>query len=171
MSFIDRNKDKPFLCYVPFTTPHSPWAAPEEDWNRFRDMPTTQPATDPKAEVANHTRCALAMVRKPGHECRAGPVTAKLRELKVDDNTIVVYFSDNGPNSFRWTGGMKGRKGSTDEGGVRSVYYIRWPAKLPRRSHDDADCGSHRSHADDHVAGWCEASWRQAAGRTRSRAC
>ena len=129
LSFIDRNKDKPFLCYVPFTTPHSPWAAPEEDWNRFREMPITQPATDPKAEEPDHTRCALAMVEN--QDRNVGRILAKLRELKVDDNTIVVYFSDNGPNSFRWTGGMKGRKGSTDEGGVRSVCYIRWPAKIP----------------------------------------
>lgn len=129
LSFIDRNKDKPFLCYVPFTTPHSPWAAPEEDWNRFREMPITQPATDPKAEEPDHTRCALAMVEN--QDRNVGRILAKLRELKVDDNTIVVYFSDNGPNSFRWTGGMKGRKGSTDEGGVRSVCYIRWPANIP----------------------------------------
>ena len=129
LSFIDRNKDKPFLCYVPFTTPHSPWAAPEEDWKRFKELPITQPATDPRAEVADHTRCALAMVEN--QDMNVGRILAKLRELKVDDNTIVVYFSDNGPNSFRWTGGMKGRKGSTDEGGVRSVCYIRWPAKLP----------------------------------------
>jgi len=43
----------------------------------------------------------------------------------------VIYFSDNGPNSFRWNGGMKARKGSTDEGGVRSPAFLRWPAKLP----------------------------------------
>jgi len=128
LSFIDRNKDKPFLCYVPFTTPHSPWAAPEADWKRFKEMQITQPATDPKAEEPDHTRCALAMMEN--QDMNVGRVLAKLRELKVDDNTIVVYFSDNGPNSFRWTGGMKGRKGSTDEGGLRSVCYIRWPAKI-----------------------------------------
>jgi hypothetical protein len=44
---------------------------------------------------------------------------------------VVVYFSDNGPNTRRWTGGMKGIKGGTDEGGVRSICYLRWPAKLP----------------------------------------
>ena len=43
----------------------------------------------------------------------------------------MLYFSDNGPNTARWNGGMKGRKGTTDEGGVRSVCYLRWPAKLP----------------------------------------
>lgn len=129
LSFIDRNKDKPFLCYVPFSTPHSPWAAPEEDWNRFKEKSITQTATDPKFEDIDQTRCALAMIEN--QDMNVGRVLAKLRELKVDDNTIVVYFSDNGPNSFRWTGGMKGRKGSTDEGGLRSVCYIRWPAKIP----------------------------------------
>jgi hypothetical protein len=42
----------------------------------------------------------------------------------------VIYFSDNGPNSWRWNGGMKGRKGSTDEGGVRAPFFVRWPGKI-----------------------------------------
>jgi hypothetical protein len=42
----------------------------------------------------------------------------------------VVYFSDNGPNGWRWNGGMKGKKGSTDEGGVRSPFFIRWPGRI-----------------------------------------
>src|SRR5262245_27504782 len=37
LDFIDRNKAKPFFCYIPFTTPHSPWAVPESDWQRFKD--------------------------------------------------------------------------------------------------------------------------------------
>ncbi|MGN6133961.1 MAG: arylsulfatase [Aureliella sp.] len=129
LNFIDRNKQKPFLCYIPFTTPHSPWAVPEADWQRFKDKPITQKATDPKAEVDDHTRCALAMLEN--QDRNVGRVLAKLDEHQLADNTLVLYFSDNGPNSMRWTGGMKGRKGSTDEGGVRSVCYIRWPAKLP----------------------------------------
>jgi arylsulfatase A-like enzyme len=64
-------------------------------------------------------------------DMNVGRVLAGCEQHGVEDNTIVVYFSDNGPNSNRWTGGMKGKKGTTDEGGVRSVCYIRWPAKLP----------------------------------------
>jgi hypothetical protein len=60
-----------------------------------------------------------------------GRVLSKLDELKLSENTIVLYFSDNGPNTNRWTGGMKGIKGQTDEGGIRSVCYLRWPARLP----------------------------------------
>lgn len=43
----------------------------------------------------------------------------------------MVFFSDNGPNSFRWNGGMKGKKGDIDEGGVRVPFMIRWPGKIP----------------------------------------
>jgi len=38
----------------------------------------------------------------------------------------VIFFSDNGPNTYRYNGGMKGRKGSVDEGGVRVPFYIKW---------------------------------------------
>ena len=129
LAFIESNKAKPFLCYVPFTTPHSPWAVPEQDWQRFKDKPITQRGSDEGKEVTDETRCALAMMEN--QDMNVGRVLKKLREHELDDNTIVFYFSDNGPNSIRWTGGMKGTKGDTDEGGVRSVCYMRWPAKLP----------------------------------------
>ena len=129
IGFIEKNREQPFFCYVPFTTPHSPWSAPPENWEHFRNKPVSQEATLPKQEVADETRCALAMVEN--QDANVGRVLRKLDELKLADNTIVVYFSDNGPNSWRWNGGMKGRKGSTDEGGIRSPLFIRWPGKLP----------------------------------------
>jgi hypothetical protein len=128
LAFIDQNKDQPFFCYVPFTTPHSPWAAPEKDWARFKDKPITQTATLAEQEIADETRCALAMIEN--QDANVGRILTKLKELGLEENTIVLYFSDNGPNSNRWTGGMKGRKAQTDEGGVRSVCYLKWPAKL-----------------------------------------
>ncbi|MBL9116236.1 MAG: arylsulfatase [Verrucomicrobiaceae bacterium] len=129
LAFIDRNRDKNFFCYVPFTTPHSPWAAPESNWSKFKSMPITQTATNAAAEVADETRCALAMLEN--QDMNVGRVLGKLKELGLNQNTIVVYFSDNGPNSNRWTGGMRGKKGTVDEGGVRSVCYVMWPGVLP----------------------------------------
>jgi arylsulfatase A-like enzyme len=129
LEFINRNRERPFFCYVPFTTPHSPWAVPDKYWRRFQDLAIAQRATDPELEDLDHTRCALAMMEN--QDWNVGRVLSKLEELGLADDTIVVYFSDNGPNSFRWNGGMKGRKGSTDEGGVRSVCYVRWPRQLP----------------------------------------
>ena len=129
LDFIQRHRAKPFLCYVPFTTPHSPWAAPAADWARFKDKPIAQTATDPTREKLDETRCALAMMEN--QDANVGRILRRLEELGVAENTIVVYFTDNGPNSFRYNGGMKNRKASTDEGGVRSPLWIRWPAKLP----------------------------------------
>jgi len=129
LAFIDGNKNRPFFCFIPFTTPHSPWAVPDETWQRFRTRPIAQQATLPEQEVLDETRCALAMLEN--QDWNVGRVLGLLRERGLEDNTVLVYFSDNGPNTWRWNGGMKGRKGSTDEGGVRSVCYIRWPSRLP----------------------------------------
>jgi hypothetical protein len=129
LNFIERHRGRPFFCYIPFTTPHSPWAVPDEDWQRFRDKPIPQIATDPQRENIAETRCALAMLEN--QDRNVGRVLGKLEELQLSNNTIVVYFSDNGPNSWRWNGGMKGIKGSIEEGGVRSVCFWRWPARLP----------------------------------------
>jgi arylsulfatase A-like enzyme len=128
IGFIERNRAKHFFCYVPFTTPHSPWAVPEKDWARFKDKPIIQRGGP--QEGIDETRCALAMIEN--QDANVGRVLAKLEELKLAGNTIVLYFSDNGPNTPRWTGGMKGKKGTTDEGGVRSTCFLRWPARLPR---------------------------------------
>jgi len=128
LRFISANRERPFFCFVPFTTPHSPWAALAEDWARFKDRPLTQTATEAKSEVADQTRCALAMVEN--QDRNVGRVLARLQELGLSNDTIVLYFSDNGPNSNRWNGGMKGKKGSTDEGGIRSPLFIRWPPHI-----------------------------------------
>ena len=130
LDFIERNKAHPFFCYVPFSTPHSPWAAPDKDWQRLKNLAITQTATDTSKEVTDETRCALAMVEN--QDWNVGRILTKLKEDGLSENTIVLYFSDNGPNSHRWTGGMKGKKGMTDEGGVRSPFFISWPAKLPK---------------------------------------
>jgi arylsulfatase A-like enzyme len=129
LQFIRSHHQQPFFCYIPFTTPHSPWAVPDEDWHRFREREILQPATLPDQENPDHTRCAHAMLRN--QDRNVGRVLDLLEELGLSSNTIVVYFSDNGPNSWRFNGGMKGRKGSTDEGGLRSVCFLRWPNHLP----------------------------------------
>lgn len=128
LRFISDHHTQPFFCYIPFTTPHSPFAVPAADWARFKDRPITQTATEPKQELLEQTRCVLAMMEN--QDRNVGRVLARLEELALTNDTIVVYFSDNGPNTSRWTGGMKGKKGSTDEGGIRSPLFIRWPKRI-----------------------------------------
>jgi len=128
LAFIEMNKAGPFFCYLPFNTPHSPFSMPDEYWNRFKDKPITMRGSDGETENVAVTRAALAMCENI--DWNVGRVLRQLDELKLADNTIVIYFSDNGPNSRRWNGGMKGIKASTDEGGVRAPFFIRWPGKI-----------------------------------------
>ncbi len=130
LKFIERNAAKPFLCYVPYNTPHSPWAAPADVWERFKDRPIAMRSEAGEKEQLATTRCALAMMENL--DANVGRVLRRLDDLKLSENTVVIYFSDNGPNSDRWNGAMKGRKGTTDEGGVRSPLFVRWPGHIPR---------------------------------------
>jgi arylsulfatase A-like enzyme len=126
IGFVRTHDGSPFLCYVAYNTPHSPMTVPDSDWDRFRERPLAQ--THDK-EDPTFTRAALAMVENL--DANVGRLLAALDDCGIADDTIVVFFSDNGPNSFRWCGGMRGRKGSTDDGGVRSVCCLRWPGSIP----------------------------------------
>jgi arylsulfatase A-like enzyme len=128
LAFIEKNRSRPFFCYVPYPTPHSPWCVPDEYWDRYKDRPIPQRGREADNENLAVTRCALAMVENI--DWNVGRILRKLDELRLRENTIVIYFSDNGPNSPRWNGEMKGTKGSTDEGGVRSPFLIRWPNRI-----------------------------------------
>ena len=131
MAFIETNRDKPFFCYVPFNTPHTPMQAPDSFYDKFADKDLAMRASSdaPEREDVRATRAVLAMCENL--DWNVGRLLAKLDELKLADDTIVLYFCDNGPNTTRWNGGMRGRKGSTDEGGVRSPLLMRWPGHIP----------------------------------------
>jgi hypothetical protein len=101
---------------------------PEDNWNKYKNLEPTQKGSIPSKENTLHTKAALAMTENI--DWNVGRLMKRLDQLKLTQNTIVLYFSDNGPNGHRWNGGMKGIKGTTDEGGVRSPLILQWPAKL-----------------------------------------
>ena len=129
MNFIDRavKDEKPFFAYVPYNTPHSPMQVPDRWWNKFKDQKLEEMMRHrtPSKEDRLHLLAALAMCENI--DWNVGRLLKKLDQLKVADDTIVVFFHDNGPNGTRWNGDMEGRKGSTEEGGTRSPLLIRWP--------------------------------------------
>jgi arylsulfatase A-like enzyme len=123
LAFIDRHASRPFFCYVPFNACHSPLQAPEALFATY-----VAKGFEPK------TAAEYAMVENL--DANVGRILAKLDSLKIADNTIVVFTSDNGPNrnlvrTPRFNGGMRGGKGTLFEGGMRAACVIRWPAKLP----------------------------------------
>ena len=128
LAFMEEHQDQPFLAYLPYNTPHSPMQVPDTSWSALASRPLLQRHREPEREDLTHTRAALAMVSNI--DWNVGRIVSGLEEMGLQENTLVLFFSDNGPNGARWNGGMKGRKGSTDEGGVRSPFVVQWPSTI-----------------------------------------
>lgn len=128
ISFIRSHQGEPFFLYLPFNTPHSPMQVPDSWWNRVKDRKLEQRGLEPLKEDTLFTKAALAFAENL--DWNIGRIYACLNELGLDEETIVLYLSDNGPNSNRWNANMRGRKGSVDEGGVRSPLCVRWPGHI-----------------------------------------
>ena len=139
MNYIEERKEEPFFVYLPYCTPHSPMQVPDRWWDKFENHDLPLRAREDQPENMPPARAALAMVENI--DWNVGRMMEKLDDLEIADNTIVIYFSDNGPNGFRWNDDMKGRKGSVDEGGVRSPFFIRWPEKIKAGSKTDTISG------------------------------
>ena len=136
IAFIREHRDDPFFVYVPYNVPHAPMQVPDRyhamiDPAKIIDDPHPQSKKVGKnqPDPRQYAHAALAMCKSV--DINVGRVLDTLESLDLDNDTIVVYFSDNGPNSYRFNGGMRGRKGSTYEGGVRSPCFIRFPGQIP----------------------------------------
>ncbi|TWT73172.1 arylsulfatase [Allorhodopirellula solitaria] len=127
IDFIGNHRDRPFFVYLALNTPHSPMQVPQAYWDRFADREIVPDPVAANAERQDdaHTRAALAMCENI--DDNVGRLLDHLDETGQAEDTIIVYFSDNGPNGWRYNGGMRGRKGATTEGGLRSPCLIRYP--------------------------------------------
>jgi arylsulfatase A-like enzyme len=129
IQFVHEHAAEPFFLYVAYNTPHSPMQVPDKWYYPLAKSKLPQRHRDPKLEDEAHTRAALAMCENI--DWNVGRLLDQLDALNLAEQTIVLFFCDNGPNGYRFNGGMKGHKGSTDEGGVRSPLFIRWPGRIP----------------------------------------
>lgn len=113
VKFIEENKDKPFFFYLPHTMVHVPLQASE----KFKDKTSNGRYGDALAEV----------------DWSTGQIMKKLKDLGIDDKTMVIFSSDNG--TYRGRGGsndpLRGFKGNTDEGSMRVPFVVRYPGKVP----------------------------------------
>jgi arylsulfatase A len=117
IDFIETNKDKPFLCYVPYNAPHSPHQVPDVYFDKY------------KAKGLNDELASVyGMVENM--DSNIGRLLQKLEDTGLSEETIVIFLTDNGPNGVRFNGGMKGIKGSVDEGGVRVPCFWRWTGSI-----------------------------------------
>lgn len=144
LNFIRINKDKPFFCYLPITPPHGMYDIPDSDpaWQMFKDK-------EGWSEDAKRYAAMVKMVDR-----NVGEVLDLLKELSLDENTIVFFAGDNGgqdrfktkekprgffgPNVHPTSGvEFRGGKGSLYEGGLKIPSIVRWPGKIKAGQESD----------------------------------
>jgi arylsulfatase A-like enzyme len=143
----NRDADKPFFLYVPFLAPHTPLAAPKELLDKYADLKDTRKpsrsAADKSSRISRMTgvkslRQVYAAVVE-AMDISIGQVLTALDEQGIADNTVVLFFSDNGGQAVYGVGGadnypLRGGKGETFEGGIRVPAVVRWPGHIPKAS-------------------------------------
>ena len=130
IQFIEKNKDKPFLCYVPYNAPHAPYQVPDEYFDRYSGLiAENQRNRDVLASI-------YAMIENVDYNISR--LLDKLDQLQLMENTIIIFMSDNGPTTVqRYNGNMRGQKSTVYEGGIRVPCYISWKGKVKHRVIDE----------------------------------
>lgn len=128
LDFIRENKSSPFLLYLPYTIPHAKY-----------EIPSTAPYTD--RDWPQDAKVHAAMITLM--DADVGRIMTLLKNLDLDENTLVFFCSDNGA-ARRWegifdsSGPLRGRKRDMYEGGIRTPMIARWPGKVPASRTSDA---------------------------------
>lgn len=116
--FIEENRDVPFFVYIPTNAPHSPLQVPDEYVQPYLDK-----------GVDERTAKVYGMIWNI--DSNLGILMEQLQALGLDENTILIFMTDNGHAGDRYSSGLRGRKTSVYEGGIRVPFLLRWPARVP----------------------------------------
>lgn len=112
IEFVERNRNKPFFLYLPHAMPHKPLAASDDFYT-----------PGARGELYSDVMREL--------DFSVGRLLDRIKALGLEDNTLVIFTSDNGPYYGGSTAGLRGMKGTQWDGGVRVPFIARWPGKIP----------------------------------------
>ena len=137
VEFIEKNKDEPFFLYVPHPLPHVPLHVSESFMKDVSSEMLT--ALGKEKGIDYDLREGLFKEAIAEIDWSVGEILDALEECGVDENTFVIFTSDNGPGRFnipitvpqKHSGPLKGKKGTTFEGGMRVPTVVRWPKTIP----------------------------------------
>ena len=141
--FIEQHKDEPFFLYVPHPIPHVPLhVSPPFMEGVGAEVKTLLDKEDGNIDYPTRDKLfgqAIAEI-----DWSVGQILDALKSNGVDENTFVIFTSDNGPGRWRTeekppahAGPLRGRKGTTYEGGMREPTVVRWPGKIPAGKDND----------------------------------
>lgn len=135
LKFVTAESAKPFFAYVAFNAPHAPYQVPEEYAAKYAKLdlsenafPKTGQPWATKKMSTDEIAKAYGMIENI--DFNFGRLIKTLEEKKLAENTIVIFLTDNGPGGVRWNGGLRNRKGTVYEGGIRVPCYVRYPARV-----------------------------------------
>lgn len=137
MEFMSQKSDQPFFAYVAYNAPHGPFQVPDAAAKPYRELklgvdqfPTIgQPWANKKlntAQIAN----AYGMIANI--DDNFGKMIATLKKTNQLENTLIIFMTDNGPGGVRYNSGLRARKGTVYEGGIRVPCYIQWAKQFPK---------------------------------------
>lgn len=151
LRFLRENRQRPFFLFYPTTVPHLALQVPEDSLREFAGRFPETPYLGGRGYLPQRTPRAAyaAMITRMDRE--VGRVLALLQELGLEERTLVVFTSDNGPlydrlggtdtDFFQSAAGWRGRKGSYYEGGFRVPCLVRWPGRIKPGSVSDRVTG------------------------------
>ncbi|GAA3651414.1 sulfatase family protein [Flavivirga jejuensis] len=134
VQFIEKNKENPFFIYLPHTSPHRPLlASPKFMRSAPKDVIDVLKGEE---GIDYKTRDKIYPQTIAEIDWSVGEILEALKTNGIDNNTFVIFTSDNGP-MVGSAKPLKGRKGQTYEGGMRMPTVVRWPDKIPAESVND----------------------------------
>ncbi len=139
VSFIERNKDEPFFLYLPHPIPHAPLHVSPPFMKGVPDDVVAK-LNEEDGKIDYRTRDNLFRQAIAEIDWSVGQILDTLAANGLDENTLVLFTSDNGPPKntlFASPGPLRGNKGTTFEGGMREPTVVRWPGKIPAGKPND----------------------------------
>lgn len=145
VSFINKQKSKPFFLYMPYTIPHVSLQAPDEYVKKYIGQFNEHPYYGQQGYAPTQYPYSTYAAMITYLDDQVGIIMAEIKKLGLDDNTVIMFSSDNGATFnggvnakfFNSVDGLRGLKMDVYEGGIREPFIARWPGKIPANTTSD----------------------------------